>query len=65
VKKAAIMLPATYPDAMQPGEYSKSKDGTHVACPACGVCQRLEAELFSCTNPSCDVSIWIELAGAN
>lgn len=63
MKRVAILLPGAYPDALQPGEYN----GDHMCCPGCGVVQRVEDPnaLFSCTNPACDVSVWLELASAN
>jgi hypothetical protein len=67
VKRAAILLPATYPDAMQPGEYH----GRALACPCCGVISTLDDSYridngtvtpsWCCPSPSCPaLPLWLE-----
>jgi hypothetical protein len=64
VKHVAVLLPASFPDAIGPGEYRRSAEVVHVGCPECGVVQRLGAggALLSCANPACPLVTWVELA---
>jgi hypothetical protein len=62
MKRVAVLLPASFPDAIGPGEYRRGAEAVHVGCPECSVIQRLEGVQLSCVNPACPLVTWVELA---